>query len=96
MFSLFQIERDASNKITKATLIETIWVKYNASNEVTEIQYNLSGSTSGYTCVYDIATMNTLSQHGAAYYFELPVKAGDYALGSVAKSNGSAYLSTLT
>ncbi len=92
LFSLYQVERDDNNQITKVTKIETVWVKYNADGtSVNEIKYNLT-NTSGYTCVFNSANMNNLTNESSAYYFEIPVIQGDYALGGAVGETNGAYL----
>lgn len=91
-FNLIEVTRDSSNKITGARVIEKIWVKY-SGEKITDIQYNDDlADTTGYTQVYSEEKMNTLSSTQTAYYFELPVKAGDYALGALKGSSTGAYL----
>ncbi len=86
-FSLFKIVRDESYDIDldQSFLIKSIWVANAKDGTISDIQYNLtSESYNGktYDCVYDRSQMNNLSQVGAAYYFELPVTSGEYAVGS--------------
>ncbi len=97
LFSLYKVERDDNGEIihdtSKTFEIQKIWAKYSGTT-ITSIKYNQEGSIAdGYTCVYDKTdmAMKTLSQINAAYYFELPVVAGDYALTSKDGEKG-AYL----
>ncbi len=95
MFSLYRIERNEDGTIntTDSFLIEKVWVTY-ASDGVTinAIKYNNEASEAdGYTLVFDNAKMKELTEINAAYYFEIPVTKGDYALTSV-KDDDGAYL----
>ena len=86
-FSLHKINRDSNNDISSITEIQTIY-KDSANN----YYYNPS-STTGLTKLFDTAVLTNPSKfiNNAVYYFEIPVSAGEYALGSVSGKNG-AYL----
>ena len=91
-FNLIEVTRDSNNKITGARVIEKIWVKYSGAS-IIDIQYNSDiPDTTGYSLVYSEENMNTLTSTQTAYYFEIPVKAGDYALGALKGSSTGAYL----
>ncbi len=104
LFSLYKVEREkdanGNYKISRATKIDTVYVKTDTGTEagtVTEIQYNLTqeqAQEGGYLCVFNAANMTTLTENGCAYYFEIPVTAGQYALGAPKIQSGSngAYL----
>ncbi len=93
-FRLVELERDANNAISYARVIDKVYVKYASDGKtVTDVQYNDDlASTVGYTLVYDAENMNSLASYATAYYFEIPVKAGDYALGNLKGDVGGAYL----
>ena len=83
LFSIFQVSRNDKNQITDYTLIETIH-KVTQNGKVT-YEYNLGAdySKSGYELVYNSAKMNDMTEVGAAYYFEIPLNDGDYAIGGL-------------
>lgn len=92
LFNLLEITRDRNNQIISARVIKKIWVKY-SGNKLIDIQYNDDiADKTGYELVYDESKMNTLTIESAAYYFELPVKEGDYALCALSGTQGGAYL----
>ena len=87
-FSLHKITRDSSNNISNITEIQNIY-KDNANN----YYYNLNNPGNSYTKVFDTAVLTNPTSfiNNAVYYFEIPVSAGEYALGSVSGKDG-AYL----
>ena len=82
LFRIFEVKRDSANKIISCTPINTIHEK-KTGNKV-EYVYNLGRdySEDGYTLLFDYEKMSNLTEVGAAYYFEIPLNAGDYAVGS--------------
>ena len=83
MFDLFSIERNSDHSIKSVTKIDTIYTdsKGNAVYNPTD--------TSGLTLAFDFAKVTGSNVFGSsninkAYYFELPVSAGDYAIGKTA------------
>ena len=94
LFYLYQIERDpSSNAISTVTEIKTIHKNNNVQTGETLYAYNLvNADPLKYTLVYDSSTMNQLTEPGAAYYFEIPVNAGDYAIGCKSGDKAGAYL----
>ncbi len=95
MFSLYKIVRgaDGSIDIDQSFLIDKVWVKYTADGtKIESIEYNDSSNVDDtYICVFDSVEMKNLTQINAAYYFEIPVIAGDYAITSGENDTG-AYL----
>ena len=96
-FSLHKIERDASNNITAIKEIKEI---YKSSNIKKDHIYKYSDNTTSGTITSDyslaFATSRIMKQSGgltknAVYYFEIPMNAGEFALGSVSGGTG-AYL----
>lgn len=87
LFDLFKVSRDSNGNITGVERIERIY--QNASG----ITYNTGNESD---LVIDLKTINVnkaLSQYQAAYYFEIPVVAGDYLIGGVKDETGvTAYL----
>ena len=95
-FSLYEIKRYADNasNIKELKKIKNIYSTGNAKDDYV-YEYD-DGTTSG-----DITGLNTIFKTAwiekntvtgnVAYYFEIPVNAGEYALGSVSGANG-AYL----
>lgn len=86
-FSLHQISRNNDGEITDITEIKDIW-KDNSNN----YYYNPTNTTN-LTKLFDTEVLTNPSKfiNNAVYYFEIPVSAGEYALGSVSGKNG-AYL----
>lgn len=88
MFDLYEVKR-ADGKITSITRIEKIYSKVDAQGIVTDVSYNAPKDDT-YTLAMDIKTLsgdNKLMER-AAFYFELPVSAGDYCI-SYDASNGT-------
>lgn len=100
LFTLLHIERNADNSINSVTKIMTIHEKREKNtNKLVDFVYNLGDDyttddgTYTYKLVYNIETMNVLTYEGAAYYFEIPVKAGEYAICcDTGETNNGAYL----
>ena len=96
-FSLYQINRDKGNSSNIKSLdkIKTIYSSGNSKDDyVYEYEDGTSSaSTSGLTAIFKTSWIEKQSSitERAAYYFEIPVNAGEYALGSVSGANG-AYL----
>ena len=89
-FSLHQIFRNEQNEITEIKEIKEI---YKNTDGTYTYRYNGKNAPSRGTKVFDTAWLTDPSNIIAnrVYYFEIPVNAGEYALGSVAGKNG-AYL----
>ena len=93
LFYLYKVERNADNSISNVVEIKTIHKNLNPQNGELLYAYNLSNADSSkYTLLYDSSTMNELKEAGAAYYFEIPVNAGDYAIGCKTGDSAGAYL----
>ena len=95
-FSLHHIERDTNDKITSIQEIAEI---YKSSDESKDYIYKYTNGsytaslTSDYSLVFStnrIKKQNSVTTD-AVYYFEIPVNAGEFALGSVDGGTG-AYL----
>ncbi len=97
LFTIFSLTR-TNGIITAVNEIEQIWVKYNASDNTKfdDIKYDFEISSAtdltGYICAYDATLMNKLTVENAAYYFEIPVRNGDYAIGAKEQESSGAYL----
>ncbi len=95
LFTLYQVER-TNGKITDAYVIEDVWVKYetvDGEKKIKDIKYNNElDDTTGYTLVYSSSEANNLTIEHAAYYFEIPVRSGDYVIGAEKESKTGAYL----
>ena len=95
-FSLHHIERDANDEITSINEIAEI---YESSDESKDYIYKYtngsytSSLTSDYSLVFSTNRIKRQSNvtTNAVYYFEIPVNAGEFALGSVNGGTG-AYL----
>jgi len=103
-FSLHQITRNSKDatKIDKIQEISKIYAS--TSDSTADYVYSFVDSTStsgetlptaptGYTKKFDMTWVKTPTKYinNAAYYYEIPVNKGEYALGSVSGKNG-AYL----
>ena len=76
------MERTSVGKVTKFTRIETIY-KDQSGNLV----YNPSDTT-GLTLVFSFTELTKgVLNHASAYYFEIPVSAGDYVIGAYKDSS---------
>lgn len=84
-FNLFKIDRDANNQITAVT--EITKVRKNASTGA--ISYNNSTSD---PIVYDSSKYESLAAKKALYYIEIPVGAGDFAIGELGSSYGAYFM----
>lgn len=95
LFDLYHITRQSSSSGTSSkttiTDIERITKIYrNTSSK--EIAYNSKPNENGWKLVFDFEkTSKDCLENGAAYYFEMPVTAGDYVIGAdtSSSSNGS-------
>lgn len=82
LFDLFKVERTSAGKVTKFTRIETIY-KDQSGNLV----YNPSDTTD-LTLIFSFTELTKgVLNHAAAYYFEIPVSAGDYVIGAYKDSS---------
>ena len=90
-FSLHEIKRDSSGSITSSSITEIKKIYRKASDNTIAYGDSVpSGDTELFDTSWITAPGSNFSQD-AIYYFEIPVKAGEYALGSVNEKNG-AYL----
>lgn len=93
LFDLYKVTRNNNGTITKVTRIQTI---YQDANK--QICYNPTSdeiTSKGLTKVFDFDALTRSDKltNGAAYYFEIPVTAGDYVIGAdVGSSASNAYL----
>ncbi len=89
LFSLYEVERNENNAITKVIKIENIYLQ---DADKKTVLYNQDSKPEGYTLAFDSTEMNKLETFNAAYYFEIPVKKGEYALGGAVGETDGAYL----
>lgn len=97
-FSLHEIFRDADNHITAVREIAKIYAKTGGGADYI-YEYTDGGYSGGYTALpagYELEfdcdwIINPTMVRYAVYYFEIPVNAGEYALGSADTGDG-AYL----
>ncbi len=89
LFSLYKVTRNASNVITNVTKINNIYLN---DADKKSVLYNQASKPDGYTLAFDSEVMNKLTTWSAAYYFEIPVEAGEYALGGAVGETAGAYL----
>lgn len=89
LFDLYKVVR-TNGKIDSLVKIDNVY----KDNETGAISYDPSDTT-GKTKVFSFGplTKNNPLEHGAAYYFEIPVIAGDYVIGAAKDSKSyNAYL----
>lgn len=89
LFDLFGVQRDAGGNITGVEQIKQIYY-----NNTDGVSYNAGNAED---LVIDLDALNTnlgLSSAKSAYYFEIPVKKGDYMIGglSTRTNSNTAYL----
>ncbi len=91
LFDLYKVDRDSNHKVTSLTRIKQVYLGKDGST----VTYN-SEPTGGYSSKIDIQSLASTSDKlnkAAAYYFEIPVTAGDYVIGSASdSSSNNAYL----
>lgn len=95
LFRIFKLTRNSSNEITACEIINTVYEVINPATGEAPYAYNLvDPDPAKYKLVFDYNSMGTLKEAGAAYYFEIPLNAGDYAIGSITadSSKKGAYL----
>lgn len=89
LFDLFEVKRDENNAVTSFKQIDKIY-----KDDSGKVYYD-PADTSGKTLVFSIKQFSQTAQFPAfaAYYFELPVSAGDYVIGTASDSSSqNAYL----
>lgn len=89
LFDLYKVERDANHKITSFTQIDKVYLDANG-----KACYD-PADTSGKTPVISIKLLSqkNILPVASAFYFEIPVTAGDYVIGTASdSSNNNAYL----
>ena len=102
-FSLHKIERDANEKIIAIKEIEYIYGQLDANGNLVHspYYYKYVGEAApalpkGYDIIFDMDWIKSPSGVGNGdnklYYFEVPVNAGEYALGSAGEDKIGAYL----
>ena len=82
MFDLFKIDRNSDNSIDKVTQINKI---YGVANSGTYYYDDASKSSNLLFNFENTHSLNTKS----LYYFEIPVNAGDYAIGKYSATEGT-------
>ena len=95
LFRIFEVTRNSSNEITACEIINTVYEVINPATGEAPYAYNLvNPDLTKYKLVFDFNEMSNLTEAGAAYYFEIPLNAGDYAIGSITadSSKKGAYL----
>ena len=96
-FSLNYITRNASDGITSIKQINQVYTNSNTAEGQPKYVYKFSDNsystgTAG-TLIFNMSfLMNEPPAHNALYYFEIPVNAGEYALGTVSGKSGGGYL----
>lgn len=89
MFDLYKVKRnDDKTKIESVTRIANIYRDANG-----EIEYNSTDTTKTKVFDFDTLTESDKLETATAYYFEIPVTAGDYVIGAdQTSSRANAYL----
>ena len=82
MFDLFKIDRNSDYSINKVTQINKI---YGASNSGT---YYYDDTSKSSNLLFNFENAHTLNGY-SLYYFEIPVNAGDYAIGKYSENEGT-------
>lgn len=96
-FSLNYITRNAQDGISSIKQINEVYTNSNTAEGQPKYVYKYSDNsystgTRG-TLIFNMNfIMNEPPAHNALYYFEIPVNAGEYALGTVSNKNGGGYL----
>lgn len=97
LFSILKVDRDGANKITGAKIISRIYERNSTSKGQERYVYEYSDGTwsvdvqvADCTIRYDRAKMSSLTEINAIYYFEIPLNAGDYALGATNNNDDKA------
>ncbi len=89
LFDLFEVKRDADNKVTSFKQIDKIYT--DVDGNVYYDPVDVAGKTLAFSMKN--LSVNATFPQGSAFYFEIPVKAGDYVLGTAAESHTqNAYL----
>ena len=96
-FSLNYITRNAQDGISSIKQINNIYLNTNTAEGQPKYVYGFSDNTYSTgtrgTLVFNMNfIMNEPPAHNALYYFEIPVNAGEYALGTVSGKTGGGYL----
>ncbi len=94
LYTIFEVKRNANNEITDVVMIETIHERLSPGSGEDRYVYNLPDNqvTNQYKLVYDREKMSTLTEGWALYYFEIPLNAGDYAMGATVDDDYGACL----
>ena len=82
IFDIFEVNRDSNHSITSIKKIYKIYKK----NDEIEYTYNATQTLDNATLCFDFTKCDTGLVMSRAYYFEFPVRAGDYVIG---KRSGS-------
>ena len=83
LFDLFEVERDSRGQITGYHRVNEVY-RYNG-----EVYYDYDeNKPAGATCVFEFSPLvkNQYLDVNQAYYFEIPVRAGDYVIGTATDS----------
>ena len=96
-FSLYTVERnETTNAVNSVKLISKIYKDTRASNKhIYQYSDNTYSDSSNYLgeIVFDMQYLWSVPPvQNALYYFEIPVNAGEFALGGVSGQDGGAYL----
>ena len=101
LFTVMKVERDqqSGTDITSVKIINQIYERPSpAKGEERYVYVYADGTLSSeviaddYILKYDRSLMTALNEANALYYFEIPLNAGDYAIGSTTNDNTSAYV----
>lgn len=98
LYTVLQVNRGSNNQISSVTVIKEIHEERDASGNLLRYVYNLTDDPDQklpnctYTMVYSKTAMSNLSEENALYYFEIPLNAGDYAIGLTTNDSQGAFL----
>lgn len=88
-FDLFKVNRNGDS----ISSIQKIYKVYKDSSGNYTYTTSASQTVSGATLMFDMSyLMNQPPKNNVAYYFEIPVDAGEYAIGAVSGKTAGAYL----
>ena len=99
LFTILELKRGSDNKIADVKIINRVYERSNPQSGQKRYVYQYSdgsfsegSSAEGLIPKYDRESMTSLSEENALYYFEIPLNAGDYALGSTTADSKTAFL----
>ena len=89
LFNIYEIKRNDAGQITEYSLIDTVHEVTVGDNVTYEYNKGVNYTAEGYKLVYNRAAANKMTEVGAAYYFEIPLNGGDYAISGCTSATGT-------